>query len=65
MSAVRKVSTRRIRFLRAQPEAWLSESTHSIYCHLWVTAVFQSLVREHYQGGYLWDTLNSPALYRM
>jgi hypothetical protein len=65
MRAVRRVSARRIRLMRARTEEWLSESTHNIYCHLWVTAVFQSLVREHYRGGYLWDTLNAPALYRM
>ncbi len=65
INAVRKVSGRRITFMHEHPEAWLRESTHNIYCHLWVTAVFQSLIREHYRGNYLWDTLNSPALYRI
>lgn len=40
-------------------------STHHIYCYMWVTAQFQHLVRDHYIGPWLHDTLNSPELFRL
>jgi hypothetical protein len=65
LAAIRKVSARRVRAWHEHPEAVLNATTHSLFCYLWVTAVFQSVVREHYQGGYLRDTLNDPALFRL
>jgi len=65
MQAIRTVSARRVRAWRADPEAVLSNSTHNLYCYLWVTAVFQSCVRDHYRGGFVKDTLNDPFLYRL
>lgn len=40
-------------------------STHHIFCYLWVTAQFQHLVRDHFKGPWLHDTLNSPELFRL
>lgn len=40
-------------------------STHHIYCYLWVTALFQDLDRTLFRGTWLYDTLNSPQLFRM
>jgi hypothetical protein len=65
ISAIRRVSARRVREWHANREAILGVSTHHLYCYLWVTAVFQSCVRDHYTGGYLRDTLNDPALFRL
>lgn len=42
-----------------------SLSTHHIYCYLWVVARFQSIMRHSVVGGMLWDTLNSPQLFRI
>jgi hypothetical protein len=44
---------------------YLTKSDASDYCYLWGTAVFQSCVRDHYTGGYVRDTLNDPALFRV
>jgi hypothetical protein len=35
------------------------------YWYLWITAVFQECVCEHDNGGYLRDTVNAPALFRL
>ncbi len=64
MAAIRRVSARRVRQWGEQPEQILAASTHHIYCHLWVTGLFQSCVRDHYAGGRLRDTLNEWSLYR-
>ena len=40
-------------------------TTHHIYCHLWVTALFQHADRERFKGAWLQDTLNSPHLFRL
>lgn len=65
LSAVHLVSARRVRDWYRQREAILEASTHDLYCYLWSTAVFQDCVREHYPGGYLRDTFNDPALFRV
>lgn len=65
MTAIRRVSERRIADWSRNREAILQNSTFHLYCYLWVTAVFQSCVRDHYSGGYLRDTLNDPALFRL
>lgn len=65
MQQVRRVSARRVRAWRADPEATLRLSTHHLYCHLWSTAVFQSCVRDHYVAGYVRDTLNDPSVFRL
>ncbi len=65
MAAIRRVSARRLRawFDTETREAILTAGTHHLYCYLWVTAVFQSAVRDHYRGGFVRDTLNDPALF--
>jgi hypothetical protein len=65
LRAIRRVSARRVRQWQANREAALALDTHHLYCFLWVTAVFQSCVRDHYSGGVLRDTLNDPALFRL
>lgn len=40
-------------------------SLHGIYCHLWVTACLQHIVRDHVRGFRLHDTLNDPSLLRV
>ncbi len=65
MAAIRRVSARRRRAWAETREAILAAGTHHLYCYLWVTAVFQSAVRHHYRGGFVRDTLNDPALFRL
>lgn len=65
MAAIRRVSARRVRRWHERPGAVLGLGTFDLYCYLWVTAVFQSCVREHYTGGFVRDTLNDPALFRL
>lgn len=65
MAAIRRVSARRVRDWHVNRDAILSASTHHLWCYLWVTAVFQAAVRDHYAGGVVIDTLNDPALYRL
>ena len=65
MAAIRKVSARRIAAWRQSREAVLNDTTHNIYCYLWVTAVFQSCIRDHYRGAPIKDTLNAPELFRL
>jgi hypothetical protein len=35
------------------------------YWYIWITVVFQECVCAQYTGGYLRDTLNAPALFRL
>jgi hypothetical protein len=65
MGAITRVSARRVRDWHENREAILSTSTHHLYCYLWVTAVFQAAVRDHYATGVVIDTLNNPALFRL
>ncbi len=65
LAAIRRVSARRVRGWQEHPEKVLALDTHHLYCYLWVTGVFQSCVRDHYRGGYVRDTLNDPALFRL
>mgnify|MGYP006301324329 CR=1 len=66
IAAIRRVSARRVRQWYERRDELFAVSNHHLFCYLWVTAVFQSAVREHYHGGLaIWDTLNEPALYRM
>jgi len=65
MPAIRQVSARRVAAWHAGGMALARTSTFHLYCFLWGTAVFQSCVREHFTGGYLRDTLNDPALFRL
>jgi len=65
MKAIRKVSARRVRDWSKNRESVLSDTTHNIYCYLWVTAVFQSYVRDQYTGMPIKDTLNAPELFRL
>lgn len=65
MTAVRAVSARRVRHWHVNRETIMAADTHHLYCYLWVTAVFQSVVRDHYAGGVVIDTLNDPALFRL
>jgi len=65
MAAIRRVSARRVRNWHAHRDTILSLSTHHLWCYLWVTAVFQATVRDHYAGGVVIDTLNDPALHRL
>ena len=65
MAAIRRVSARRVRNWCTNRDTILSVSTHHLWCHLWVTAVFQAAVRDHYAGGVVIDTLNDPALHRL
>ncbi len=65
MAAIRRVSARRLRAWTGTREAILATGTHHLYCYLWVTAVFQSAVRDHYRGGIVRDTLNDPTLFRL
>ncbi len=65
MTAIRRVSARRVAAWVADRESILSECTHALYCYLWSTSVFQSCARDHYDGGYVRDTLNDPALFRL
>lgn len=65
MSAIRRVSRRRVAKWHENQEDIMGLDTHHLYCYLWNTAVFQSCVRDHYAGGYLRDTLNDPALYQL
>ncbi len=65
MSAIRRVSARRVHDWHANRDTILSASTHHLWCYLWVTAVFQAAVRDHYAGGVVIDTLNDPALFRL
>jgi hypothetical protein len=65
LAAIRKVSARRVRAWQENREAVLIATTHELYCYLWSTAVFQSCVREHYAGGFVRDTFNDPALFRL
>lgn len=64
MVAIRRVSARRVRAWNQDRETILGDCTHSLYCYLWSTAVFQSCAREHYTDGLVRDTFNDPALYR-
>jgi hypothetical protein len=65
LEAIRRVSARRVRARHEDRNAILALDTHHLYCYLWVTTVFQSCVRDHYRGGFLRDTLNDPALFRL
>lgn len=65
MAAIRRVSARRVREWYDHRAAILSASTHHLWCYLWVTAVFQASVRDHYAGGVVIDTLNKPELFRL
>jgi len=65
MAAIRRVSARRVHDWHADRAAILAHDTHHLYCYLWVTAVFQACVREHYAGGVVIDTLNDPMLFRI
>ncbi len=65
LDAIRRVSVRRVQAWQTDCKPTLSRSTHHLYCYIWVTAVFQSCMRDHYTGGYLRDTLNDPALFRL
>lgn len=65
VAAIRRVSARRVRDWRVNRARILEDGTHHLYCYLWVTAVFQSVVREHYEGGVVIDTLNNAALQRL
>ena len=65
MEAIRRASARRVRAWHQDRDAILPLDTHDLYCYLWVTAVFQSCVRDHYRGGFVRDTLNDPALFRL
>lgn len=65
MAAIRRVSARRVCDWHVNREAILSGSTHHLYCYLWVTAVFQAAVRDHFAGGVVLDTLNNPAIFRL
>lgn len=65
MAAILRVSARRVRDWHARHNAILSATTHHLWCYLWVTAVFQAAVRDHYTGGVAIDTLNNPAFYRL
>ncbi len=64
ISAIRRVSSRRVKAWYEQRELILGDDTHDLYCYLWSTAVFQSCVRDHYSVGYIRDTFNDPALFR-
>ncbi len=65
ISAIRRVSARRVRVWHESRESVLSVSTHDLYCYLWSTAVFQSCVREHYTLGFVRDTFNDPSLFQL
>jgi hypothetical protein len=65
MAVIRRVSARRVCDWHANRDTILSASTHHLWCYLWVTAVFQAAVRDHYAGGVVIDTLNDPALHRL
>lgn len=65
MTAIRRVSARRVRAWNQDQATILGDCTHDLYCHLWSTAVFQSCVREHYTGGAVRDTFNDPVLFRL
>lgn len=64
MAAIRRVAQRRVAQWHDEPEAMLAKPTFFIWCVLWGTAVFQGVCRDHFEGGWVRDTLNAPALYR-
>ncbi len=65
LQAIRRVSERRVQAWHNNRRNILCLDTHHLFCYLWSTAVFQSCIREHYVGGFVRDTLNDPALFRI
>ena len=64
-AAIRAVSAQRAAAWTAGAVDLAALSTHDLFCHLWVTAAFQRLVREDCPGPCLRDTQNEAALLRL
>ena len=62
---IKSVSKQRAQEWNSNSVILANLSTHYIYCYLWVTALFQHLDRESFKGPWLYDTLNSPYLFRL
>lgn len=65
LQEVREVCAQRAREFADGRFPFGSISLHAIYCHLWVTACLQRIVRDHVRGFSLHDTLNDPSLLRV
>jgi SAM-dependent methyltransferase len=65
VSQIKNVSNQRILEWNNNIISLKEISTHHIYCHLWVTAFFQSVHKQGYHGPVMWDTLNHHSLFRI